>query len=103
MKQNAAPKPSLSNSKILMFSHLGLACLLCSPFSAFALTAGSGTLSTIISWLQGIGVLVITIAIIWAAFRIAFQGARINDVAPIFIGGILFGSAPLIASMVIST
>lgn len=89
--------------KAVAVHQLALACILYGPLSAFAVSAGAGTLSTIIGWMQGIGVLVCTIAIMWAAFRIMFQGARINDVAPVFVGGILFGSAALIAGMVIST
>lgn len=97
MKRNS--KHGIDSSLVLV----ALVCIGCSPLSAFALTAGAGTIALAITWLQGIGVGICTIAIMWAAFKIMFQGARINDVAPVFIGGILFGSAALIASAVIST
>lgn len=77
-------------------------CLIYAP-SAFALDAGQGTIQTVISWMQEIGIGICTIAIMWAAVKIMFQGARINDVAPTFIGGILFGSAAIIAGMFMSS
>jgi type IV secretion system protein VirB2 len=68
-----------------------------------AISAGVGTLTTVIGWLQGIGVAVCTIAVMWAGFKIMFQGARINDVAPAFIGGIIVGSAALIAALIMGS
>lgn len=93
---------SLSSKQKL--AQLFVLCLLSGAQSAFAVagvgSAGATTITTVIAWLGAIGVGVCTIAIMWGAFRIMFQGARINDVAPIFIGGILFGSAGTIALLV---
>lgn len=94
------------NSKYGIDSSLvrvALVCIGCSPLSAFAITAGAGTIAVTITWLQAIGLGVCTIAIMWAAVKIMFQGARINDVAPVFIGAILFGSAAVIAGALISS
>lgn len=43
---------------------------------------------------------VVTIAVIFAGYQIAFAHKRIGDVAPILIGGLLIGAAGQIASMI---
>lgn len=44
---------------------------------------------------------VVTIAVIFAGYQIAFAHKRIADVAPILIGGLLIGAAAQIANMLI--
>lgn len=44
---------------------------------------------------------VVTIAIIFAGYQIAFAHKRISDVAPILIGGLLIGAAGQVAKMLI--
>lgn len=44
---------------------------------------------------------VVTIAIIFAGYQIAFAHKRISDVAPILIGGLLIGAASQVAKMLI--
>jgi type IV secretion system protein VirB2 len=44
---------------------------------------------------------VVTIAVIFAGYQIAFAHKRIGDVAPILIGGLLIGAAGQIASMLL--
>lgn len=46
-------------------------------------------------------VTVVTIAIIFAGYQIAFAHKRISDVAPILIGGVLIGAAGQIAKMLV--
>lgn len=46
-------------------------------------------------------VAVVTIAVIFAGYQIAFAHKRIADVAPILIGGLLIGAATQIAKMLI--
>lgn len=46
-------------------------------------------------------VAVVTIAIIFAGYQIAFAHKRISDVAPILIGGLLIGAAAQIAKMLL--
>jgi type IV secretion system protein VirB2 len=43
-----------------------------------------------------------TIAIIWAGFKMIFQGARLADVANVLIGGTLVGGAAAFASFIVS-
>ncbi len=46
---------------------------------------------------------VVTIAIIFAGYQIAFAHKRIADVAPILIGGLLIGAAAQIAKMLLGS
>ena len=50
-----------------------------------------------------ISIAVVTIAIIFAGYQIAFAHKRIADVAPILIGGVLIGAAGQIARMLVSS
>ena len=49
-----------------------------------------------------ISVAVVTIAIIWAGFKMIFQGARLADVANVLIGGTLIGGAAIFASFIVT-
>ncbi|MFC4765248.1 TrbC/VirB2 family protein [Dyella koreensis] len=44
---------------------------------------------------------VVTIAVIFSGYQIAFAHKRIGDVAPILIGGVLVGAATQVAKMVV--
>ena len=52
--------------------------------------------------LYGIGTAVLTIAFMWAGFKVMFQGQTLREVAPVFIGGVIVGSASAIAAYIIS-
>ena len=65
-----------------------------------------GTDSKVTGFLQNINgllnlasIAVVTIAVIFAGYQIAFAHKRIADVAPILIGGFLIGAAAQIATM----
>ena len=47
--------------------------------------------------LKAASVIIVTIAIVFAGYQIAFAHKRLSDVAPILIGGLLIGGAGLIA------
>ena len=49
-----------------------------------------------------ISISVVTIAIIWAGFRMIFQSARLADVANILIGGTLVGGAAAFGSFIVT-
>jgi len=46
---------------------------------------------------------IVTIAVIFAGYQIAFNHKRIGDVAPVLIGGFLIGAAAQIAKMLLPT
>jgi type IV secretion system protein VirB2 len=60
------------------------------------------TVTNIQTILVTISVAVVTIAIIWAGFKMIFQGARLADVANVLIGGTLIGGAAAFASYIVS-
>lgn len=64
-------------------------------------TRVEGFLTKINGLLNIASVAVVTIAIIFAGYQIAFAHKRISDVAPILIGGFLIGAAAQLAKMVI--
>jgi type IV secretion system protein VirB2 len=75
-------------------------------FSATAhaqLTKANASLSTILSWMEGFGATVITLAVMFVGYRMAFGAAQWKDVAPIFWGSVLVGSAAFIAPILLGT
>lgn len=71
-----------------------------------AVAQGFDQINTTVTNVQAILVLisiaVVTIAIIWAGFRMIFQAARLADVANILIGGTLVGGAAAFASFIVT-
>lgn len=102
---NANTKPGLAR----IFSGHALV-LLAAPGLAWAQAAPDfgGTDSKVTGFLQNINgllnlasIAVVTIAVIFAGYQIAFAHKRIADVAPILIGGFLIGAAAQIAKMLV--
>lgn len=62
----------------------------------------TGVLGELRDALRSIGVVVVTIAVMFVGFRMVFQAAQWKDVAPIFWGGVLIGGAAGIAGSVLS-
>ncbi len=60
------------------------------------------TVTNVQAILVTISIAVVTIAIIWAGFKMIFQGARLADVANVLIGGTLIGGAAAFASYIVS-
>lgn len=86
--------------KAALFATFALA-----PMVALAAYEGTdakveGFLDNITGLLGLASIAVVTIAIIFAGYQIAFNHKRISDVAPILVGGLLIGAAGQIASMV---
>ncbi len=60
------------------------------------------TVTNVQAILVTVSIAVVTIAIIWAGFKMIFQGARLADVANVLIGGTLIGGAAAFASYIVS-
>ena len=60
------------------------------------------TVTNVNAILITISIAVVTIAIIWAGFKMIFQGARLADVANVLIGGTLVGGAAAFASYIVA-
>jgi type IV secretion system protein VirB2 len=97
---------AISTTKTLARATLMVAALIAMP--AFAQNSGyddsedavCGFLGSINNLLTIASIAVVTIAVIFAGYQIAFAHKRISDVAPILIGGLLIGAAGQIAAMV---
>lgn len=81
-------------------------CALLAAPSAMAGFAGAdqkvcGFFDNINGLLNLASIAVVTVAIIFAGYQIAFAHKRISDVAPILIGGLLIGAASQVAKMLI--
>ncbi|WP_334179324.1 TrbC/VirB2 family protein [Pseudoxanthomonas sp.] len=77
------------------------------PELAFA-QDGSGAKTSVTTFFTNINSLlnvasiaIVTIAVIFAGYQIAFNHKRVGDVAPVLIGGFLIGAAAQIAKMLI--
>lgn len=60
-----------------------------------------GFFSNVQGLLNMASIAVVTIAIIFAGYQIAFAHKRIGDVAPLLIGGLLIGAATQVAKMLL--
>lgn len=67
-------------------------------FAAGGLDKVNTFVENITTALFGVGVAVLTIAIMWSGYKVMFQGQTLQSVAPTLIGGILVGSAATLAS-----
>lgn len=108
MKTNPQlPRTSADQRRVLLrqyFLLLMLAAVVVLP-SAMAQDATSTVctfLSSINTLLNVISVVVVTIAIVFSGYQIAFAHKRIAEVAPVLIGAILIGAAGQIAKMILS-
>jgi type IV secretion system protein VirB2 len=70
---------------------------------AEAQTKVEGFFSSLNSLLNIASIAVVTIAVIFAGYQIAFAHKRVSDVAPVLIGGFLIGAAAQIAKMLLGS
>lgn len=89
--------------------HLKTSALVAASFilssPAFA-AGGSGNnvnsmFQEILSILQSLSVVVVTVAVIWAGYKTLFKGAGLMEVAGPLMGAILIGSAPWLAEILV--
>lgn len=104
-------KGTAVNNMMSMFKAMLFVALVSMPHLLFAQAIDFGdTCTTVNSFFEGIegmlkfiSVLVITVAIIFCGYQIAFAHKRLSDVAPIFLGAVLIGGATTIATMLMSS
>lgn len=99
-------RPAARNVRAALAA-VAIAALFALPGLAFAQDF-QGTDNDVRTFFQNINgllniasVAVVTIAVIFAGYQIAFAHKRISDVAPILIGGFMIGAAAQIANMLI--
>jgi type IV secretion system protein VirB2 len=84
-------------------------CVIALPDMAFAQGFGEtgqkvcGFFGSINSILNMSSIAVVTAAVVFAGYQIAFAHKRIADVAPVLVGGVIIGGAGQVAKMVIGT
>ncbi len=95
------------NARRGVASSIAAVGLMAAPIMAMA-QDGSGAADSVTAFFANINSLlniasiaVVTIAVIFAGYQIAFNHKRIGDVAPVLIGGFLIGAAAQIAKMLL--
>lgn len=105
---SSSSTPILHSTRTRMFVFLCLSAWIMTilPGAAFAQDDTIGTVcgfaSNINKLLNAVSIVVVTIAVIFSGYQIAFAHKRISDVAPVLIGAILIGAAGQIATMFLS-
>jgi type IV secretion system protein VirB2 len=105
-------KDVVANNMMSLFKAMMFIAMLSVPNLLFAAAgdvnfgATCGTAKSFFNGISGmlkvISVIVITVAIIFCGYQIAFAHKRISDVAPILLGALLIGAAGTIAAMMMS-
>ncbi|MGJ7542691.1 TrbC/VirB2 family protein [Variovorax sp. LT1R16] len=113
MQRHSHPSASLAANALAHRQALrsaAIATLVIVPCLAMAQAGGGdltsatcGVLGKVKTLLNAVSIIVVTIAVIFSGYQIAFAHKRIGDVAPVFIGGLLIGAAGQIANMLIAT
>ncbi|MFK2877521.1 TrbC/VirB2 family protein [Rhodanobacter hydrolyticus] len=98
-----------SRARLGAFLYLAVLIALIVPGIAFGQDA-TDTINTTCTFasninkiLNAISIVVVTIAVVFSGYQIAFAHKRIGDVAPVLIGAVLIGAAGQIAKMFLSS
>ena len=95
-----------NTSKTLQAAMLGAVAMAAlfamDPAMAQGLEKGTALVENFLTWLRAISIGVVTIAIIFAGYKMAFSRASFTDVLPFLIGGFLAGGAAEIARFLIN-
>lgn len=71
--------------------------------ATFDCTEAGDTIVSFFESVEGLlgvaSIIIVTIAIIFAGYQIAFAHKRLSDVAPVLVGGLMIGAAGAIATM----
>jgi len=71
--------------------------------ASFDCTEAGDTIVSFFESVEGLlgvaSIIIVTIAIIFAGYQIAFAHKRLSDVAPVLVGGLMIGAAGAIATM----
>lgn len=97
----AARYNTQQRNAMLALAALALMILVAGPAGAQGLEKANSAVESVVSTLQTISIGVVTIAIIFAGYKVAFMSARFMDVVPVLIGGFLVGGAAAIASFLL--
>ncbi len=81
-----------------------VAAMVLSSHPAFAQISSTAEdlIKNVNDWMLGIGGIIVTCALMFVGFRMVFQAAEWKDVAPVFWGGVLIGSAAAVGPQLIN-
>lgn len=96
--RNAGAKVSAALAAVSM---LAMPAMVMAQDVTGATTRVNSFFNNINSLLNIASIAIVTIAVIFAGYQIAFNHKRIGDVAPVLIGGFLIGAAAQIAKMLL--
>jgi type IV secretion system protein VirB2 len=105
LPKNPSAHHAAARSRMAFFMCLAIFMALALPGIAFGQDATDtiattcGFASNINKILNAISIVVVTIAIVFSGYQIAFAHKRISDVSPVLIGAVLIGAAGQIAKM----
>ncbi len=66
------------------------------------LTAGTNMLNQVVAWLGGLAVGVATVVVMWNGYKVMTKQAQFVDLASVFIGAVIIGSAGAIALVIVA-
>lgn len=102
---NAKSLVTLVMLALMTLPHLAFAAGPAAAMGTFDCTDAGDTIVGFFESVEGLvgvaSVLIVTIAIIFAGYQVAFAHKRISDVAPILIGGVMIGAAGAVATMLV--
>lgn len=98
-KNNPNSPKSSFKSKLQGFALAALIPTL--SFAATGLDKVDKFFETVSGWISGAGVVILTIALMVAGYKVIFGGQTVREVTPIVLGGILVGGASFIAGMLL--
>lgn len=93
--------PKFSNSHVRVFVIVSAMLLSSHPAFAQISSSAEGLLNNVKDWMLGLGGVIVTCALMFVGFRMVFQAAEWKDVAPVFWGGVLIGSAAAVGPQLI--
>lgn len=106
MKQTTTTQQSVSPTRLLFALGIGVALLVLSIDPAFAGAGGFAkaeqTVDKVVVFLTTVAIAVVTIAIMWAGYKVLFMKNTLSDVSNILIGGTLIGGAAGAAAWIIN-
>lgn len=85
-----------------LWAGLALLCMCEVAFAAGGIQKVNTLMQSVQTALYAVSAIVVTIAIMWAGFKIAFQGNTLREAAPPLLGGIIIGAASGIAGLLVA-
>jgi len=107
MKQMTTTEQSASTLRLLFTVGISAILFAVAMDPAFAGTGGgfakaSDTIDKVVVFLTTVAIAVVTIAIMWAGYKVLFMKNTLSDVSNILIGGTLIGGAAGAAAWIIN-